>query len=89
MSQAEKGAEQIRRAAEREHRDAGTNDKDRGKSDHDSAAAHPTLTDTRLRKGHPPRDDDAWRDKPVDSERDKDLKEGGIEGAARKQRGSA
>ncbi|HEX3881081.1 MAG TPA: hypothetical protein VHW66_00340 [Stellaceae bacterium] len=86
MSQAGKGAEKVHRAAEREHAGAPTQD-DRRKSDSEAASAHPSLTDPKLRKGHPRGDD--WRDKPVDAERDKDIKEGGIEGAARKQRGDA
>jgi hypothetical protein len=84
MSEAGKGAERVHRAAEREHVGAPTDDK-RRKSDSDAAAAHPALTNPDLRKGHPSND---RRDKPVDQERDKDLKEGGIEGAARKTRGS-
>lgn len=43
----------------------------------EGAAAHPSVTNTRLRKGHPPGDD--WRDKPVDQERDKDIEHGSIE----------
>ena len=74
MSRAERGAEQVHRAAEREHANGATREEERRKSDRDAAAAHPTLTDTRLRKGHPPGGD--WRDKPVDQERDKDIKEG-------------
>ena len=84
MSRAEKGAAQVHRSAEREHAGAATQE-ERRKSDSDAAAAHPTLTDTKLRKGHPPGGNQ--RDKPVDQERDKDIKHGGIEGAARKQRG--
>jgi hypothetical protein len=84
MSQPGKGAARVRRAAEREHAGTPTHE-DRRKSDSDAATAHPDVTDPRLRKGHPPVDD--WRDKPVDEERGKDLKEGGIEGAARKVRG--
>jgi hypothetical protein len=88
MSQAEKGAAQVHRAAKREHDGAATQE-DRLKSDSDSAAAHPTLTDPKLRRGHPAGSADG-RDKPVDEERDKDIKHGGgIEGAARKQRGGA
>ena len=86
MSRAEQGADQVRHAAEREHK--GTSDEDRRKADRDAAAAHPAVTDRRLSKGHSS-GDDSWRDKPVDTERDKDLKGGGIEGAARKQRGGA
>lgn len=84
MAQAEKGAAVVHRAAEREHAGTPTHD-DRRRSDTENAEAHPALTDTRLRKGHPP--DKDWRDKPVDEERDKDIKQGGIEGAARKVRG--
>jgi hypothetical protein len=86
MSQAEKGAAHIRRAAEREHAGAATPE-DRRNSDSEAAAAHPALTDTRLRKGHPSGGD--WRDKPVDEERDKDITQGGIEGAARKRHGTS
>lgn len=87
MSRAEKGAAGVHRAAEREHAGTATSEEDRRKSDRDAAAAHPALTDTRLRKGHPPGND--RRDKPVDQERGKDIKHGGIEGAARKQRDGA
>lgn len=87
MSRAERGAAQVHRAAEREDAGGAARDEERRKSDRDAAAAHPTLTDPKLRKGHPPTDD--WRDKPVDQERDKDIKEGGVEGAARKRRGGA
>lgn len=86
MSQAGKAAANVKRAAEREHARP-PRDEEKRKSDSESAEAHPTLTDTRLRSGHPQRDD--RRDKPVDAERDKDLKEGGVEGAARKERGRA
>jgi hypothetical protein len=84
MSQAEKSAARVRRAAEREHAGSPTRD-DRRKSDSDSASAHPSLTDPKLRKGHPPVG--GWRDTPVDKERGKDIEKGGIEGAARKVRG--
>jgi len=85
MSQPDKDAASVRRAAEREH--AGTPaHHERRKSDSDAASAHPSLTDPKLRRGHP---SDDRRDKPVDEERDKDLKHGGIEGAARKKRGQA
>jgi hypothetical protein len=82
-----KSAAQIRHAAEREHGQPVSHEENRRKSDQESAAAYPSVTDTRLRKGHPPGDD--WRDEPVDQERDKDIKHGGIEGAVRKQRGGA
>lgn len=87
MSHAEKSAAQVRGAAEREHAAPAPSEGSRRKSDRDAAAAHPELTDTKLRKGHPSGDN--WRDKPVDQERDKDIKEGGVEGAARKRRGGA
>ena len=85
MAEAEKGAARARRAAEHEHSGAATRD-DKRRADTEAAKAHPTLTDTNLRKGHPPGNAD-WRDKPVDEERDKDIKHGGIEGAARKEHG--
>jgi hypothetical protein len=81
---AEKAGARIRRAAEREHRGAPAPD-DRRRSDSDAAKAHPDATDPRLRRGHPPGGD--WRDHPVEEEGDKDIKEGGIEGAARRVRG--
>jgi hypothetical protein len=84
MSQEGEGAVRVRRAAEREHAGTVTRE-DRQKADRDAAAAHPQLTDTTVRKGHP--QSNRWRDRPVDSERDKDIKEGGIEGAAREQHG--
>jgi len=86
MSQPEKGAAQVHRAAQREHAGAATRE-DRRKSDSEAAEAHPSLTDPKLRKGHPPGND--WRDKPVDEESNKDIKHGGIEGAAREERGRA
>jgi hypothetical protein len=78
MSKAERGAARVHRAAE--HEQAGR----RGHSDADSAKAHADVTEAK--QGRPPLNRD-WRDKPVDQERDKDIKEGGIEGAARKERG--
>ena len=88
MSQAEKGAAQVNRAAEREHAGAVAHDEDRRQSDSDAAAAHPTVTDPKLRKGHPPGND--WRDKPVNQELHKEIKEGwGSKAAARKRRAAA
>jgi hypothetical protein len=84
MSRVETGATQIRRSAEREHADSPMQ-ADRRKSDSDAASAHPIATDPKLRRGHPSGDD--RRDKPVASERDKDIKHGGTEGAARRARG--
>ncbi|HWD58304.1 MAG TPA: hypothetical protein VG308_08510 [Stellaceae bacterium] len=84
MSEAGKGARQVHRAAEREHAGAATRE-DRRQSDSEAAGAHPVLTDPKLRKGHPSGKD--WRDKPVDEERDKDIKHGGIEGAAGRRGG--
>lgn len=84
MSDAEKSARTVRRAAEREH--AGpAGERERDQSDSDAAGAHPALTDTRLRKGHPPLDD--WRDKPVDEEPDKDIRHGEESGRAAQRRG--
>ncbi|HWB50595.1 MAG TPA: hypothetical protein VG651_15910 [Stellaceae bacterium] len=78
MSQAERGARHVRRAAEHEHKGK------RGESDAESAAAHVDVTEAK--QGRPPLNRD-WRDKPVDQERDKDIKQGGIEGAERGRRG--
>ncbi|MBV9552431.1 MAG: hypothetical protein JO032_06515 [Alphaproteobacteria bacterium] len=78
----EQAATQLRHAAEREH--GGRDGADpRGKSDADAAKAHSAVTEDK--QGRPPLSRD-WRDKPVDQERDKDLKQGGIEGAARTER---
>ena len=74
MSEPEKNAARVRRAAEHEHTGPGRLG-DRRQSDTESAKAHPTLTDPKLRTGHPRGSD--WRDKPMDSERDKDIKPGG------------
>lgn len=82
MSRAEKGAAQIRRPAEREHGEPVSREENRRTSDQEGAAAHPSVTDTSFRKGHPLGAE--WRDEPVDQERDKDIKHGGIEGTARK-----
>ena len=87
MPEAEKGAARVHRAAEREHAGASKQD-DRRKGESDAAAAYPALTDPKLRKGHPSSGGD-WRDKPVDQEHHKDIKEGGMEGARRKTRGGA
>ena len=57
MSQAGKAAANVKRAAEREHARP-PRDEEKRKSDSESAEAHPTLTDTRLRSGHPQRDSD-------------------------------
>jgi hypothetical protein len=85
MSQnADHQAENLQRAAEREHTGSASED-ERRKSDSEGAEAHHTLTRPELRRGHP--SNAGRRDKPVDEERDKDLKDGGIEGAARRTRG--
>jgi len=84
MSRAEKGAAQVHRSAQLEHA-AAPKDEERRQSDSDAAQAHPTMTDPKLRKGHPSGGD--WRDKPVNEERDTDIKHGRIESAARKKRG--
>jgi hypothetical protein len=77
----EEAATKVRHSAEREH--AGRDgDNPRGKSDAASAQAQPAITEEK--QGRPPLNRD-WRDKPVDQERDKDIKEGGIEGAARRR----
>lgn len=56
MSRVGKDAARVRHAAEREHKGIATPE-DRRRSDSESAAAHPGLTDTKLRRGHPTRDD--------------------------------
>lgn len=81
MSGADNDAARISRAADREHSGAETDNK-RHKSGSEAVAAHPTMTDPKLRKGHP---EDGWRNKPVDEARAKDLKEGELEGATRRQ----
>jgi hypothetical protein len=77
-------AERLQHSAEREHK-AAPQPEERRKSDSESAGAHHVLTQPELRRGHP--SNKGWRDKPVDAERDKDLKDGGIEGAAQRTRG--
>jgi hypothetical protein len=77
MAQAERGARRVHRAAEHEQRGK------RGESDTESAEAHVDVTEAK--QGRPPLNRD-WRDKPVDEERDKDIKEGGTEGAERRER---
>lgn len=79
-------AARVRRAAEAEHTH-GRGEGKRRESDTASAQAHPTMTDTRLRRGHPPGGD--WRDNPVDEERGKDVKDDRGEGSARKRRGNS
>ncbi|HTQ34002.1 MAG TPA: hypothetical protein VMI30_07525 [Stellaceae bacterium] len=88
MTQAERGSRHVHRAAEQER--AGRH----GESDTESATAHVDVTESKQgraplnREMHDKPPPDTWRDKPVDEERDKDIKEGGgIEGAARRERG--
>lgn len=81
MADTEKAAQRIHRAAEREHAgDPGRGQ--RGRSDSDSADAHVDVTEAE--QGRPPLNRD-WRDKPVDQERDKDIKKGGLDGAGRRK----
>jgi hypothetical protein len=79
----EAAATKVRHAAEREHagRDGGN---PRGKSDAASAKAHAAITQDK--KGRPPLDRDS-RDKPVDQERGKDIKEHGVDGARNERHG--
>lgn len=86
MSRVERAAARVRRSAEREHSGDGTH-RDRRRSDSDAAAAHPVLTETKLRKGHPQTDDGP--DEPVGHARDGNVASGGIEGEARRRRGRA
>lgn len=76
MSEAERGARRVHHAAEHEAR------RKRGEAT-PSGKVHVDLTEAK--QGRPPLNRD-WRDKPVDEEHDKDIKEGGSEGAARRER---
>src|SRR5690348_11341836 len=72
----------LRRAAEREADNGGppaVRRTERGKSDAEAAEAHTVVG--KLKHGRPPLKD--TRDRPVEGEADKDITEGGIDGARR------